>query len=78
MTIKCPHCGYSGEVNNFSKIKSWRFRIYDVVMLKCPQCGGVFNYYKGISPRKGTLSEFYVKIKPRRVGSKRKVFRRGR
>jgi len=73
MTIKCPHCGYPGEVNIFSKIKSWRFRFYDVAMLKCPQCRRVFNYYKGISPRKDTLLEFYVKIKPRRVGSKRKV-----
>ena len=30
-------------------------------MLKCPKCGGIFNYYKGVSPRKGTLSEYYVK-----------------
>ena len=77
MAIKCPYCGYTGEINMFKQVKSWKFRFYNVLMLKCPQCGGVFNYYKGVSPRKGTLSEFYVKIKPRKIGRKRKVIRRG-
>ncbi len=73
MAIKCPYCDFIGD---FKSIKSWRFRFYAVTMLECPKCGGVFNYYKGISPRKGTLSEFYVKMKPRGI-KRRKVSRSG-
>ena len=76
--IKCPHCGFVGEITDFKTIKSWRFRFYTVTMLECPKCGGIFNYYKGISPRKGTLLEFYVKIKPRSIERRKgKVSRSG-
>lgn len=70
VVIKCPYCGYKNEIKSFDSIKSWKFRFYTVTMLECPKCGGIFNYYKGISPSKGTLSEFYVKIKPRNMRKK--------
>lgn len=60
--VKCPYCGYEDE---FKLLKSWKFRFYDVKMFSCPCCGGVFNYYAGISPRSRRLSEFYVRIRPR-------------
>lgn len=59
---RCPHCGYEG---NFELLKTWKFRFYDVKMLACPNCNGVFNYYYGVSP-KGRRSEFVIKIRPRK------------
>jgi len=59
--VKCPYCGYEGE---FSLIKNWRFRFYDVKMFECPNCHSVFNHYTGVSV-KGKASEFVIKIKPR-------------
>jgi hypothetical protein len=52
-------------------LKSWKFRFYNVRMLKCPRCGGVFNYYSGLSPRSGGVSEFTIKLKPRVAGGGR-------
>ena len=59
--VKCPYCGFEGE---FKVERSWRFRFYEVRRLSCPRCGGVFNHYRGTSPR-GKLSEFVIRVKPR-------------
>ena len=59
--IKCPHCGFEGR---FKVLKTWRFRFYDVKMLLCPKCMGMFNHYYGISSR-GKVSEFVIKVSPR-------------
>lgn len=59
--VRCPYCGFTGE---FRVERSWRFRFYDVRRLCCPKCGGVFNHYRGTSPR-GKLSEFVIRVKPR-------------
>jgi uncharacterized Zn finger protein len=59
--IKCPYCGYEGK---FILIKNWRFRFYEVIMINCPKCNGVFNHYMGVNA-KGKASEFMIKVKPR-------------
>ena len=59
--VKCPYCGYEGELN---LLKTWKFRFYEVKRLKCPKCHGVFNHYGEISPT-GKESEFVIRIKPR-------------
>jgi uncharacterized C2H2 Zn-finger protein len=59
--IKCPYCSYEG---NFKILKKWRFRFYDVNMMQCPRCDGVFNYYLGLRPG-GEKSEFVIRIRPR-------------
>ncbi|MFN3805158.1 MAG: hypothetical protein ACK4SY_08885 [Pyrobaculum sp.] len=44
--MECPYCGYRGP--GFRQVReSWRYSIYTVYRLKCPKCGGVFNYYEG-------------------------------
>jgi uncharacterized Zn finger protein len=60
--VKCPFCGSEG---GFKELKSWKFRFYDVRMLQCPKCGGVFNHYYGVSPRTGKVSEFVIRIRSR-------------
>jgi len=62
--VKCPYCSYEGE---FKVLKQWKFRFYDVKYLQCPKCKGRFNHYIAMSPRKGKVSEFYIKIKPRAI-----------
>jgi uncharacterized C2H2 Zn-finger protein len=66
--IKCPYCGLEGE---FRALKTWKFRFYDVEMLVCPKCKGVFNHYYGVSPSSGKRSEFVIRVKPRVVGGRR-------
>ena len=58
---KCPYCGYEGE---FTVLKIWKFRFYEVERLECPKCRGVFNHYQGVSPT-GKKSEFVIRVKPR-------------
>ena len=60
--VKCPFCNYEGE---FKLLKQWKFRFYDVKMFQCLKCNRVFNYYYGVSPRTGKVSEFTIKVKPR-------------
>ncbi len=62
---KCPYCGFDGDLASFEQPRSpWRFRFYAVYRLKCPKCGGVFQYYEGVSP-KGKRSAFTVRVRPR-------------
>jgi len=64
--VKCPFCGYEANVSQFKPLREpWKFRFYTVRMLECPRCHGVFNYYKGVSPRRGKVSEFVIRVKPR-------------
>jgi uncharacterized Zn finger protein len=56
--VKCPYCGFEGE---FKLLKTWRFRFYDVKRVQCPKCGDMFNYYYGVSPRTGKVSEFIIR-----------------
>ena len=58
--VKCPFCGFEG---GFEEGRRWRFQFYDVRRLKCPRCGGVFNYYSGRSP-KDKFVEFTIRVKP--------------
>jgi len=65
--VKCPFCGYDGE---FKEVRTpWKFRFYTVKMFECPRCHGMFNYYYGISPQTGKISEFAIRVKPRGGGS---------
>jgi transposase-like protein len=59
--VKCPYCN---NEKGFEKLKSWKFKFYDVNRLQCPKCGGVFNLYSGVSP-KGKRLEFIIRVKPR-------------
>lgn len=69
--IKRPHCGYEGEPPGFRLLrKPWGLRFYEVKMLECLHCHGVFNHYYGISPR-GGVSEFTVRVRPRPGGAKK-------
>ena len=57
--VKCLHCGYEAELSEFKLLREpWKFRFYEVKMLSCPKCKGVFNYYAGKSPRSGKMSNF--------------------
>ncbi|MEM1703793.1 MAG: hypothetical protein QXQ31_07040, partial [Zestosphaera sp.] len=59
-------CGFESSLENFKKLREpWRFRFYEVKMLECPKCKGVFNYYKGFSPR-GKHTIFVIKVRPRK------------
>jgi len=67
--VKCPFCGYESDENGFILVGGpWRFRFYTVRMFECPNCHGKFNYYYGISPNSGKVSEFVIRIKPRKKG----------
>jgi len=57
-SIKCPYCGFEGELK---LLKTWKFRFYDVKRFQCPKCMRMFNYYYGINPRIGKVSEFVIK-----------------
>jgi Zn ribbon nucleic-acid-binding protein len=56
--VKCPFCGSEG---GFDKLKSWKFRFYDVKLLQCSRCGRKFNHYSGVSS-KNKRSEFVIRI----------------
>jgi len=65
--VKCPFCGYEGDISQFKLLRDpWRFRFYEVKMLDCPKCHGVFNYYYGKSPSNNRATEFTIKIRPRK------------
>jgi len=67
--VRCPFCGYEADVSRFKLLRDpWRFRFYEVKMLECPKCRGIFNYYYGVSPRTGKVSEYVIKIRPRNRG----------
>jgi len=61
---RCPFCGYEADVSQFKFPRDpWKFRFYEVRMIGCPKCCGVFSYYSGISPKE-EKSEFDIRIKP--------------
>ncbi|MEM1510687.1 MAG: hypothetical protein QW290_09080 [Sulfolobales archaeon] len=63
--VRCPFCGFESSLEGLKKVREpWRFRFYEVKMLECPKCRGVFNYYEGISPR-GKRFSFTIKMRPR-------------
>jgi len=63
--VKCPFCGFEADVDSFKQLRELRrFRFYEVKMLECPKCKGVFNYYEGVSPR-GKQSSFTIKVRSR-------------
>ncbi|MEM4501264.1 MAG: hypothetical protein QW512_03945 [Thermofilaceae archaeon] len=50
--VKCPFCGFESSLDEFKQLREpWRFKFYEVRMLECPRCKGVFNYYEGSSLR---------------------------
>ena len=57
--MKCPYCGK--EVD-FTIIKTWKFRFYEVKLLQCPKCMKKFNYYHGVSPKTGKISDFIIRL----------------
>ena len=62
--MKCPFCGYEASESKFEALRGpWRFNFYTVKRLKCPKCGGVFNYYSGESPKTGKHTEFTIRIR---------------
>ncbi len=56
--VRCPYCGYEG----INKIKSWKFRFYNVTMIICPKCGGKFNYYIDTRPKGRKKSDFVIRL----------------
>ena len=65
--MRCPYCGYEASEADFKLVKGpWRFRFYAVKMFECPRCHGVFNYYHGVSPRSGKVSEFVIRVRVKR------------
>lgn len=63
--MKCPFCGYEGSEESFKLLREpWRFRFYTVKRLQCPKCGGIFNYYSGVTAE-GKKSEFLIRVRPR-------------
>ncbi|MEO3993821.1 MAG: hypothetical protein QN229_05930 [Desulfurococcaceae archaeon TW002] len=63
--MKCLFCSYEGPEENFKLLREpWKFRFYTVKKLQCPKCGGIFNYYSGVTSE-GKKSEFLIKVKPR-------------
>jgi len=64
--LRCPYCGYEAYASKFKLLRDpWRFRFYEVKRLECPRCHNIFNYYFGINPRSGEVSEFVIRVKPR-------------
>jgi len=64
--VRCPFCGYKADLRELKLLQDpWRFRFYEVKMLECPKCKGVFNYYTGKSPSTSKISEFYVRVRLR-------------
>lgn len=62
---RCPFCGFEGDIPAFEQLRSaWRYRFYTAYRLRCPKCGGIFNYYEGVSPR-GKRVSFTVRVRPR-------------
>jgi len=57
--LRYPYCG---NEENLKVLKEWKFSFYDVRKIQCPKCNGIFNYYKGKSP-KGKPSKFIIKVK---------------
>jgi uncharacterized Zn finger protein len=56
--VKCPYCGFEGE---FKLLKTWKFKYYTVYYYECPNCGKLFRYYVGVSPR-GKRAEFIIRV----------------
>ena len=56
--VRCTLCSYEADV---SKLKLYRepWRV-----LECPRCHGVLNYYHGVSPRSGKVSELIIRVEP--------------
>jgi len=64
--VKCPYCGYEADSSHFKLLRDpWKFRFYEVRRLECPKCGGVFNYYRGVSPKRNKVSEFTIRVRAR-------------
>jgi len=59
LMVKCPYCN---SEEGFEELKSWKLKFYDVKMLRCSKCNGIFNLYSGISS-KGKRTEFVMKVK---------------
>jgi len=54
--VRCPFCGFESSLEDFKKLRGpWRFRFYEVKMLECPKCKGVFNYHEGFHQEVSTL-----------------------
>ena len=54
---------YSCE-EDFKPSRTWKFKFYNVEILKCPKYEERFSYYLDVSPR-GRRSKFVIKIKPK-------------
>lgn len=49
--VRCTFCGYEADLGELELFRDpWRFRFYEVKMLKCPKCKGIFHYYTSRSP----------------------------
>jgi len=63
-SVKCPYCGYEADASIFKLLRSpWRYGFYEVRMLECLECHGIFNHYHGVGPR-GRVSEYVIRVKP--------------
>ncbi len=70
--VKCPYCGFSGDIGKFEIARgSWRFRFYEVHYIVCPNCRGRFYFFTGRSPM-GKRYEFVMRIKPKPLRKVRK------
>jgi len=39
--VKCPYCGYEGELK---LLKTWKYKWWNVYFYECPKCGGRFRW----------------------------------
>ena len=63
--VKSHFCGYEADISQFKFLRDpWNFRFYEVKMIECPKCHGVFTYYYITSNNQAT--EFTIKIRPRK------------
>jgi len=63
--VRHPFHSFESSVRSIKLLRQpWRFRFYEVKMLVCPKCKGVFNYYEGTSPR-GKHTSFAIKLRTR-------------
>jgi uncharacterized Zn finger protein len=40
--LRCPYCGFEGE---FTTLKTWKYKCWEVHLHRCPKCGKSFRYH---------------------------------